>query len=208
MLTQLAVRWRWIEAFIGIVFCWLISACALCVLVFFSFVPLLLLTDSDSATARRYAPGAPLAVLLCVINATLFPTTLRALRRGGQFGIEAAKLNPRWPGYIIPWASIWWLALFLLGVFFAASLQTSAYLTEEDIKRFPLAVSNHRWVDTVQIFVGTFGIVFAGNTFLMLAVSEFTRNERVLRTVWQFRVPIDLAVSTFPAWLAATGRFG
>jgi len=195
------------ESLVGIVFCWAIGGVATVI------PPAVAVVCAWGIVMRRDWPVAPLLCLLAagiavtVVHLSLFPVTLRALRRRsrGPLAIEAALLSPAWPRSIRPLATVWWVIMFLFSVFCAVSLEASSYMTPADYHQL-----GFDWVDSKPLSPGVaylclFGMAFAANTFLLLAVAPYTRDEPLLRRLWSLRFLLDVVAIDLPAWMYHAG---
>jgi hypothetical protein len=88
-----------------------------------------------------------------------------------------------------PIISLWWLLHFAMAGFLAI-------VTERSLGRD---------VEAVVGFILLFAYTYVANSYLLLAVSAFTSNERALRIVWHARILIDIGVVVIA--MTGAGRF-
>jgi hypothetical protein len=99
-----------------------------------------------------------------------------------QAAVDAARRQWMVPDLLRPLVAAWWLAHFV------GSLSLGYALQSVGDRQNPHLVKGIEFG-----YSACFG--FAANGFLLMSVCALTRSERVRRTVWRFRVVIDLLLA-------------
>ena len=97
-----------------------------------------------------------------------------------------ALMQPNWPRFLRPFIAVWWLAHLALPIS-ALSVLTLAHLDD--------LTGTAYWLLTSLVTVAGFGLVYATNIYLVLAVAAITPKAEHIFAVWKRRWIIDLAIT-------------
>lgn len=180
-----------VESFVGMLFAWFVGLAVI------TFVVIGWRNAAGSFAAALLA--TPVALFALAVEVSMFVATWQAMSDRETLAIAAAQRVRIWPVFARPVVALWWLAHFLVGVAGAVMFEFTLH-----------DVETHRRTGTAPpspafVYVFGFGLTFAGNVFLALAVANVTRRESILKRVWSLRLLIDALVFLAPTILA---RFG
>lgn len=104
-------------------------------------------------------------------------------RKQHRLGLAIARRQGRTSPFIRPIACLWWLGCFLPATMMVVTIHGQP------------EKPNDLMLGRVFGSVMGFGMLYAANGYLLLAVSVWTQRADILERVWRFRFHIDMAIT-------------